>query len=296
MPGASQVQVTVDGASIRRAGGTELLDAAGNGTPGSKLTFNFSTVSIAPVPATTVSGRIVDPGPDLMPHTADDSQPGPDGQPMTADDVYLLPIAGVKVHLIGLESQAVFTDAQGRFTLTPVPSGNVKVVIDGRTATASPAGQYFPEMVMDAQMQPGVNNFVMAGMETMYLPRIANSILQPISASQTTMVTLRPEAALDLPPQQQQYLTVEVQPNSLVNEGQHVASGQVGISVVPPELVRDMLPPGLLQHTFDITVQAPGITNFSTPAAMTFPNVFNAPPGTKQLFLSFDHTTGRLVQ
>ena len=97
-------------------------------------------------------------------------------------------------------------------------------------------------------------NTVMVGMETMYLPRIPASILQPISASQTTMVSLRPEAALDLPLAQQQFLTVEVQPNSLVNNGQHVASGQVGVSVVPPELVRDMLPPGLLQHTFDITV------------------------------------------
>ena len=88
---------------------------------------------------------------------------------------------------------------------------------------------------MDAQMSPGVNNYVMASMETLYLPRIPTSILQPISASQTTMVTLRPEAALDLPLAQQQFLTVEVQPNSLVNNGQHVASGQVGISVVPPE-------------------------------------------------------------
>ena len=88
---------------------------------------------------------------------------------------------------------------------------------------------------MDAQMSPGVNNYVMASMETLYLPRIPTSILQPISASQTTMVTLRPEAALDLPLAQQQFLTVEVQPGSLVNNGQHVASGQVGISVVPPE-------------------------------------------------------------
>ena len=48
----------------------DLLDAAGNGTPGSKLTYDFSTVSVAPVPATTLSGRIVDPGPDLLPRTA----------------------------------------------------------------------------------------------------------------------------------------------------------------------------------------------------------------------------------
>jgi hypothetical protein len=51
----------------------------------------------------------------------------------------------------------------------------------------------------------------------------------------------------------------------------------------------------VLQHTFDITVQAPGIATFSTPAPMTFPNVFNAPPGSQLNFLSFDHTTGRLV-
>src|SRR5262245_64834121 len=56
-----------------------------------------------------------------------------------------------------------------------------------------------------------------------------------------------------------------------------------------------MLPPGVLQHTFDITVQAPGIETFSTPAPMTFPNMFNAPPGSQLNFLSFDHTTGRLV-
>ena len=64
---------------------------------------------------------------------------------------------------------------------------------------------------------------------------------------------------------------------------------------MPPELVRDMLPPGVLQHTFDVTVQAPGIATFSTPAPMTFPNVFYAAPGTQLNFLSFDHTTGRLV-
>src|SRR4051794_26524717 len=56
-----------------------------------------------------------------------------------------------------------------------------------------------------------------------------------------------------------------------------------------------MLPPGLLQHTFDITVQAPGITAFATPAPMSFPNLFGAAPGTQLNFLSFDHTTGRLV-
>ena len=47
--------------------------------------------------------------------------------------------------------------------------------------------------------------------------------------------------------------------------------------------------------TSDITLQAPGISNFSIPAPMTFPNVFGAAPGSQLNFLSFDHTTGRLV-
>ena len=70
------------------------------------------------------------------------------------------------------------------FQIDGIPSGNVKVVIAGRTATAPQGGYYFPEMVMDATMQPGLNNFVMKGMESMYLPRFPASILQNVSASQ----------------------------------------------------------------------------------------------------------------
>src|SRR5262249_3138460 len=108
--------------------------------------------------------------------------------------------------------------------------------------------------------------------------------------------TVSPQAAQGLTQQQQSKLKIEIAPGSLVGaNGQKVTTGQVGISTVPPQLVMDMLPPGLMQHTFDITIQAPGVATFSTPAAMTFPNVFHAAPGTKLNFLSFDHTTGRLV-
>src|SRR5207253_10254798 len=90
--------------------------------------------------------------------------------------------------------------------------------------------------------------------------------------------------------------TIQIGGDSLVGtDGRPVTNGIIGISTVPPEVVRDMLPPGVLQHTFDVTVQAPDIATFATPAPMTFPNVFNAPPGSKLNFLSFDHTTGRLV-
>src|SRR5262249_34683957 len=115
MAGASTITVTVDGSKIQAADGS-LLDAADTGTPGSKLTFSFSTVSESFVPGTTLSGIVADPGPDLKPNTVDDVKAGPDGVLMTGDDIYLKPIANAKVYILGHEDQVVYTDAQGRFS------------------------------------------------------------------------------------------------------------------------------------------------------------------------------------
>ena len=297
MPDASLVRVTVDGSSIRAADGA-LLDADRDGTPGGVLTYDYKTVNLVPVANTSLVGVIADPGPDLKPMTADDARTGPDGLYGTADDIILLPLAGVKVYLIGLEDQAVVTGANGRFTFPAVPVGNTKVVLDGLTVpeSARPAGFYYPEMVLDVDIAPGVSNTLMEDMFAAYLPRVATSVLKPVDAASGATLVAEPAGAPNLTPEQRALLTIEVAPGSLVGaDGQKVAAGTIGISTVPPELVMDMLPPGVLQHTFDITVQALGTTNFSRPAKMTFPNVFNAPPGTKLDFLSFDHTTGRLV-
>src|SRR5262249_17326814 len=101
MPAAARLTLTVDGSTIRAAAG-ETLDADGDGLPGGRLETTFTTVSLMPLPGTALSGILADPGPDNLPHTADDSDPGPDGVFMTADDVLLLPIPGVKVFVIGL--------------------------------------------------------------------------------------------------------------------------------------------------------------------------------------------------
>ncbi len=307
MPGASIVTLTVDGSKIKAADGT-LLDAAGTGTAGSVLTETFTTVSTANVPNTSLSGIVADPGPDDKPDTFDDVRPGPDGILMTGDDIYLLPIAGVTVSILGDPQDSVITGADGSFSFSSVPTGDVKLVIDGTTATNPPAGFYFPTMTMDLTIQPGQANTVMGSMTTptgegvnpsdkgVYLPRIPKSILQTVSNTQPTQIDVPANAAQSLTPQQQQELSITVQPNSLVGaNGQKMSSGQVGIAMVPPQLVMDMLPAGVMQHTFDITIQAPGVTTFSTPATLTFPNVFNAAPGTQLDVLSFDHTTGRLV-
>ena len=56
-----------------------------------------------------------------------------------------------------------------------------------------------------------------------------------------------------------------------------------------------MLPPGLLQHTFDITIQSPGSHEFRHAGADDIPEPVRRQPGEQLNFLSFDHTTGRLV-
>ena len=312
MPGGSTIQVTVDGSSIKDAGGAP-LDAGGTGTPGSKLTWTFQTVSLVPLPDTSISGIVADPGPDLTPGTFDDVRGGPDGVVQTADDVYLHPLAGVTVTVIGVPGLTMVTGADGRFSFDSIPAGDVKLAVDGRTATNAPAGVFFPEMVLDLTILPGSANTVQAAMQRtqggvsgtartsnvpgMYLPRVNQNTLQTVSSTATTHVGLvDAEAGHGLTAVQQTRLFLDVPPNSLIGpDGRKMAGGQIGISVVPPELVMDMLPPGVMQHTFDITIQAPGVATFSTPVPMSFPNVFHAAPGTKLSFLSFDHTTGRLA-
>jgi len=44
-------------------------------------------------------------------------------------------------------------------------SGDVKLELDGTTATNPPAGYYFPQMVMDLNIKPGVANSIMAAMQ-----------------------------------------------------------------------------------------------------------------------------------
>jgi hypothetical protein len=310
LPGASLITLHVLGASIKARDGTE-LDADGSGTPGSTLQVSFTTVSTAELPSTTLSGIVADPGPDLKPGTVDDVAAGPDRILMTGDDVYLHPIAGVKVSILGLEDQAVTTGPDGSFFFNSVPAGDVKLVLDGTTATNPPPGYYFPTMTMDLTIQLGQSNTVMGSMSTpagegvnpadkgVYLPRLATSILQTVEAGQpkAETMTISPDSGLNLTPDQQKYLSITIPPDETMigTNGQPMASAQLGISVVPPSLVADMLPPGVLQHTFDITVQAPDVALFTEPLAFSMPNVFNQAPGTTMNLLSFDHTTGRLV-
>jgi archaellum component FlaG (FlaF/FlaG flagellin family) len=307
MPSSSTISVIVDGNKIRGLDG-QLIDADANGVPGGVLTYSFSTVSQEVLDNTSILGRVVDPGNDLKPMTIDDIKAGPDGILFTSDDVFERPVAGARVFILGSNLPPVFTDAAGYFWIPSAPSGTVKLAIDGRTATNSPAGFFFPEMVLDLNIEVGTTNTVMGSTGSqekrqanldrteVYLPRLRTEMLQDVSDVTTTIITVDAGSSPNLTDEQREQLSLEVTPGSVIGEdGQPLDDAKIGISTVPPELVRDMLPAGLLQHTFDVTIQAPGAAVFNNPLPMRFPNVFNAPPGATMNFLSFDHTTGRLV-
>jgi hypothetical protein len=306
LPSAATITLVVDGSTIKDSSGT-LLDAADNGTPGSKSTTTFITVSSTLVPGTTLSGIVADPGPDNQAMTRDDVRNGADGVLGTADDVYLNPIAGAKVYVIGHEDQAVISDASGKFSFSAMPVGDVKLIVDGRTATNAPSGVFYPEMVFDLNIQAGAANTVMGSMGStaeqlamatskgVYLPRLQSSILKPAGGSTSTTITLDPTASQFLTPQQASQYSITVAPNSLVGaDGSKMSSGMVGFSTVSPALIRDMLPQGVMQLATTLTIQAPGVAAFSTPLQLTFANVYGAAPGSKLDVYSFNHTTGML--
>ncbi|MEJ0019610.1 MAG: Ig-like domain-containing protein [Acetobacteraceae bacterium] len=309
LPGGAQITLHVIGSRIRAATDGTFLDADLDGVPGGEITHSFSTVRLTSVPGTRLVGRVVDPGVDLTPMTFDDVRRGPDGIIHTPDDVFVNPIAHAKIYILGREDQVVFTDANGLFELDDVPVGDVKLAVDGRTATNPPAGVFWPEMVMDLNVKPGVTNTVMGTMgsdaeqavnqdiRSVYLPRVPTGALTTISTVAATTVTVDPADAPALTDAQRASLTLTVQPGTALDaQGRPIDTPvQIGVSTVPPELVKDMLPDGILQHSFDITIQAPGVAAFSQPLRITFPNVFDAAPGTQLNILSFDHTTGRLV-
>ena len=322
MPGASTITLHVKGSAIRAAQDGAFLDADGDGIAGGELVYSFTTASTASIPTTTVTdasgaqttistrlvGKVLDPGPDLTPMTFDDIGRGDDGILHTADDVYKLPIAHARVFVVGRPDLSTFTDANGNFSFEGLPVGDVKLGIDGRTATNPPAGVFFPEMVLDLVLKAGIINTVPGSMGTreaqaanagrpeVYLPRVQAASLQAVSDTAPTTVTMDAKSAPNLTDAQRGEMKLTVQPGTAVDaQGKVLTDVKVGISTVPPEIVKDMLPPGVLQHTFDITIQAPGVDVFTVPQQITFPNVFNADPGTKLNILSFDHTTGRLV-
>jgi membrane-associated phospholipid phosphatase len=308
LPSSARITLHLKGSDIRAAADGVALDGDGNGTAGGDFSWSFMSVNTTPVSGTRLVGKVVDPGGDLLPMTFDDIRRGPDGVIHTPDDVFLNPIAGARVFVIGRPDLVTTTDANGNFAFDNLPTGSIKIGIDGRTATNAPAGVFFPEMVMDAIIRPGVTNTLMGTMGAqdsqrdnlnrgeVYLPRVPNSAMQQVSNTAPTTITVDAASAPALNEEQRAALHLTIPPGAAVgHDGQVLDNVQMGIATVPFEMVKDMLPVGLQQNGLFITIQAPGVETFTAPVSITFPNTYGEPPGAKLNLLSFDHTTGLIV-
>ncbi|MEM1228014.1 MAG: Ig-like domain-containing protein [Planctomycetota bacterium] len=297
LPSSSTISLTVDGDQIISPDGM-MLDGNFDDEPGGLFRADFTTLNMAPIPNTAVVGRVISPGPDNLPFTADDSEPGDDGIRGTDDDVFLLPLAGVEVNLQG-GSQVVTTDDQGFYRLDQVPIGEVIVAVHGGTATNIPDDVFYPEFQKRATVFPGQDNTIDGGMFNLFLPRLDKRILRTVSNATGAVITGDDISAPDLPPELRSQLRVEIAPGSLRDAfGNPVEEAQVGIQTVPPELIIDGMPLGLQLIGLDqvITVQALGVRRFAQPARVSMPNLSGSAPGERLDFLSFDHDQGELLR
>ncbi|WP_333834242.1 VCBS domain-containing protein [Rubrimonas sp.] len=307
LPGATAIELVVDGALIRSADGA-VLDADGDGAAGGALVQRFTTVSLAGLPETTLVGRVVDPGADLRHGTPDDFVAGPGGVSDYDRHVYRNPIANAEVHVIGRDDLTVFTDENGFFELSGLPAGHVKLVVDGRTATNAPDGVYWPEMVLDVVIRPGQENTIMGGMgpleaqlerqedPSFYLPRVPVAALQTVSGNEPVVIRPVTGNGTTLTAEQLDLLTLTVIPGSVIDaKGQVIVDPQIGLAIVPSEMVIDMLPAGVPTPPLFLTIQAPDGSLFLEEAILKVPNVFGLAPGEKTEFFSYDHQTGLLV-
>ncbi len=277
LPASARVRVTVHGDQLTDAFGLA-VDADGDGDPGGTAVIDFDTLTLTVVPGTAVTGRVF------------------------ASELVLVggveewvnePLAGVTITVDGLEDTLfAVTDALGDFRLDPAPAGRFFIHVDGKTATNGvPPGAYYPTVGKAWESRPGVETNV----GEVYLPLVPADALQPVSATEDTVITFPPSVLADHPDLAVVSLTV---PADSLYADDGTRGGQVGIAPVDPERLPGTLPPGL-DLPLVITVQTDGATNFDRPAPVCLPNLPDPvtgqvlPPGAPSALASFNHDAGR---
>ncbi len=286
LAGSSRVYTVFDGAGVKDERG-RLIDPDGDGAEGGSLVIGFDTVNVSALPGTAVVGTVF----------ASELAAGAD----TGTNAVNKPLAGVTITVDGMEQTLrATTDANGNFTLSPVPPGRFFVHIDGRTVVNDAAGirypskSYYPFVGKGWEAVAGRTNNLAGGTGRIYLPLITAGTLQPVSLTNDTVVTFPAEVVSRNPALAGVSITVPA--NSLFSDN-GTRGGKVGIAPVPPDRLPGPLPPGL-EAAIVITVQTDGALNFDKPAPICFPNlpdpVLNTllPPGSKQALVSFNHDKG----
>lgn len=277
LPGSTRVTVSLNGAGLTDNLGLP-LDPDGDGQPGGTGYVQFNTLSVTPVAGTAVIGQVF-----AAALIADAN-----GQQRNH------PLAGVTITVE--ETLRTVTDAEGRFTLEPVPAGRFFVKIDGRTAKESnyPGGPYYPYVGKAWDAVAGVATNRAGGTGEIFLPLITADTLQPTSATTDTTISL-PAPAIETN-SVLAGVSITVPANALFSTSGS-RGGKVGLATVPPDRLPGPLPPGL-ELPVVITVQTDGPDNFDRPAPVCFPNLPDpateqiSPPGSKRTLISFNHKKG----
>jgi hypothetical protein len=191
LPGGARVNVFFDAEGLDDFQGRP-LDPAGTGQANGFKLIQFDTLSLTPLASTAVIGRVF----------ASELVPGSD----TGTNAVNKPLAGVTITVDGMEQTLrTVTDANGKFTLSPVPPGRFFVHIDGRTAVNLAGGirypdlAYYPAVGKAWDAVAGVTNNLAGGTGTIYLPLIKAGTLQTVSLTNDTKISFPPSVVSSNP-------------------------------------------------------------------------------------------------
>jgi hypothetical protein len=184
------------------------------------------------------------------------------------------PLPGVSVRVDGTSREAQ-TDEQGHFTLTSVPIGPVRLMVDGSTTTV--AGE-FPTLPFNIVTIPGAENSLPA---PIYLVKLDTESAVTVGQSDVPIT-------LDKVPG----FKLDVKAGSVTfPDGKK--TGKLSVTPVNADKI-PMPPPNGMQPQFIVTIQPVG-TKFDPPARLTLPNVDGHKPGAEVEMYSFDHDLEEFV-
>lgn len=193
------------------------------------------------------------------------------------------PVVGAAVRDLADPENPVFTDTDGRFTLSGLVPGEVTIEFNGATAAPPPQpdpppdppvvyGSYRATMVVESGTTKEM-------FRPVFVPRIDGPEEQVVAGSATTLTNP------GIPD-----VVVVVPADEVVDDDGQPYTGTLRVSSVPPEFTPGALPDTLNPATV-LTIQPMGI-RFTEPAPVTFPNELGLAPGSEVDLWSLDHSTG----
>ena len=148
LPAGARVRVTFIGDAVRDFAGRP-IDPDGDGLPGGAVTIDFDTLNLAPLPGTSIYGRVF--ASELLIRTN------------SSTNIALnVELPGVTITVEGMEdTMRVVTGSRGEFTMTNVPGGHFFAYVNGHTVTDFSRGirwpdqSYYPAVVEKWESIPG---------------------------------------------------------------------------------------------------------------------------------------------